>query len=158
PRFVLHSGDIGRIVIARKTEGPAKGKWLFTAETVERIEPMFLAVLGKPVDESLRGAMPPGHPPALRETPGIWLRLRMPQWARIAVGGLELYQWCGLVLALMLSWLVAKLLLTSLELVGISVLRRSGSALTGSYVMSKLRPLTWLVTCWLFFKFPVWLD
>jgi MscS family membrane protein len=158
PRYVLHSGDTGRIVIARKTDGPGKDKWLFTAETVERIEPMFLAVLGRPVDESLRGATTVVRQPTVWETPGIWLRLCIPEWARVAAGGLELYQWAGLVLTLVLSWVVAKLSLSSLEAVGVSVLKRSGSALTTPYVASKLRSLTWVGTCWLCFKFPVWLD
>src|SRR5207253_9635547 len=114
PRYVFHSGDTGRIVIARRSDGPAQGKWLFTAETVERIEPMFLAALGKPVDESLRGATATARQPTVWETPGIWLRLRVPDWAAVAVGGLALYQWAGLVLAFLLSWLAAKLSLSSL--------------------------------------------
>jgi MscS family membrane protein len=158
PRYVFHSGDTGRIVIARKTEGPGKGKWLFTAETVERIESMFLAVLGQPVDASLRSATANVRQPTLSETPGIWLRQRMPAWARTSAGRLEVYQWGGLVFALVLSWLAAKLSLSRLEAVAVWVLKRSGSALTSRFVAGKLRPLTWVATCWLFFKFPVWLD
>src|SRR5262249_38599854 len=41
PRYLYHNDAHGRIVIARKTEGPDKGKWLFTVDTVDRIEPMF---------------------------------------------------------------------------------------------------------------------
>jgi len=33
------------VVIARKTEDPGKGHWLFTPETVAQIEPMFRLVL-----------------------------------------------------------------------------------------------------------------
>jgi MscS family membrane protein len=156
PRYVFTSGDLGRIVLARKNEGPAKGKWLFTAETVERIEPMFLAVLGGAVEKSLPNATT--RQPTLWETPGVWLRLRMPDWARIPASGLELYQWAGLVLTMVLSWIVAKISLGSLEMVGVWVLKRSGSALTAPFVASRLRPLTWVGTCWLFFKFPAWLD
>jgi MscS family membrane protein len=158
PRYILHSGDTGRIVIARKTEGPAKGKWLFTEETVEQIEAMFLAVLGKPVIATHRSATAAQRQPTVWETPGIWLRLLIPDWARLSAGGLELYQWAGLVLIFVLSWVVAKLSLSSLEAVGVWVLKRSGSALTARYVAIKLRPLTWVATCWLFFKFPAWLD
>jgi MscS family membrane protein len=158
PRYILHSEDAGRIVIARKTEGPSKGKWLFTTETVERIEPMFLAVLGKPVDASHRGATAAEHEPTVWETPGIWLRLRVPSWARLFVGSVELYQWAGLVCIFLLSWVVAKLSLGGFEAVGVWVLKRSGSALTPRFVAAKLRPLIWVATCWLFFKFPTWLD
>jgi MscS family membrane protein len=156
PRYLFHNDDLGRIVIARKTDGTDKGKWLFTAETVERIEPMFLAALGRPVDASLRGANL--RQPTVWETPGIWLRLHMPDWAWTSAAGLELYQWTGLLLTLVLSWVVVKLSLGGLEAVGVWVLKRSGSALTAPYVAAKLRPLTWVGTCWLFFKFPAWLD
>jgi MscS family membrane protein len=158
PRYIFHNGDLGRIVLARKMEGPLKGKWLFTAETVEQIEPMFLSVLGKPPNESLRNTANAARQPTVWETPGIWLRLRVPVWAHLSTGGLELYQWAGLVLTLVLSWMVVKFSLSSLELVGVWVLKRSGSALTGRFVAAKLRPLTWVGTCWLFFKFPAWLD
>jgi MscS family membrane protein len=156
PRYIFTSGDLGRIVLARKMDGPSKGKWLFTAETVERIEPMFLAVLDKRVDKPQQGATT--RQPTLWETPGVWLRRRMPDWARMPADGLELYQWAGLVLTLVLSWIIVKISLSSLEMVGVWVLRRSGSTLTGRFVASRLRPLTWVGTCWLFFKFPAWLD
>src|SRR5207245_4102858 len=100
PRYVCSSGGIGRIVIARKNDGPNVGKWLFTAESVERIEPMFLAVMGKPVDESLRGATAVVRQPMAWDAPGIWLRLRISDWARVSAGSLELYQWTGLALTL----------------------------------------------------------
>ncbi|HLJ95511.1 MAG TPA: mechanosensitive ion channel domain-containing protein [Gemmataceae bacterium] len=158
PRYLFSSSALGRIVIARKNDGPNAGKWFFTAETVERIEPMFLAIMDKPVDESLRSATAMVRQVEVWDVPGVWLRLRMPEWARISAGSLELYQWIGLVLTLLLSWAVAKLSLNSLENVGVWVLRRSGSALTAPYVAGKLRPLTWVATCWLFFKFPAWLD
>lgn len=156
PRYVFSSNGVGRIVIAPKNDGPQRGKWFFTAESVERIEAMFLAAMGKPVDESLRDAAV--RQPTVWETPGIWLRLRIPDWARLSAGGLELYQWIGLALTLLLSWAIVKLSLGRLESVGVWVLRRSGSALTARYVASKLRSLTWVGTCWLFFKFPAWLD
>jgi MscS family membrane protein len=158
PRYVFYSDDTGRIVIARQTHGPQQGKWLFTAETVERIEPMFVAALGKPVDDSVGGGKGAIREPSVWETPGIWLRARLPNWARMPAGSLELYQWAGLFLTLVSSWVVAKLLLGALQSLGVWVLRRSGSALTTPFVSCKLRPLTWVATCWLFFKFPAWLD
>jgi MscS family membrane protein len=72
--------------------------------------------------------------------------------------GLALYQWIGLFLAIVLSWVVAKIWLVLVEAVIVWVLQRSGSALTAPFVASKLRPLTWVCACWLFFKVPAWLD
>jgi MscS family membrane protein len=76
PRYIFYRGDLGRIVIARQADGPRKGSWLFTPETVALVEPMFRAVAGRPVDEaSADGALPP---PSFWRTPGIWVRLRVP--------------------------------------------------------------------------------
>lgn len=158
PRYVFHNAETGRIVIARQTEGSAKGKWLFAQETVEQIEPMFLAVLGQPVDKSLCGSPAEKHCVTMWETPGIWVRLNVPAWVRRDVRGLELYQWIGLLLTLMVSWVVARLLMTVVKIIGCWVLRRSGCVVTGEFVKAKLRPLTWVGTCWMFFKLPALLD
>jgi MscS family membrane protein len=158
-RYVFHpSDDPRRIVIARKTDGPDKGKWLFTAETVEQIEPMFLAMLGRPVDESLRGTAAAERMPTLEETPGVWLRLHMPQTARRSVGGLEAYAWVGLGLLVFLSWSVGRLGLASVVTAVIWVLKWFSSALTTPFVRAKLRPLTWVGACWMFYHFVPWLD
>jgi MscS family membrane protein len=158
PRYLFQSGDLGRVVIARQTEGRHKGKWLFTAETVEQIEPMFLAAMGRPVDESLRGSTTAGREPTVGDMPGLWLRLRVPAWGRVPAGRLALYQWVGLFLTAILSWGVAKLLLIALRGIVVLTLKRSGSVLTAPFVAAKLRPLTWVCACWLFFKVPAWLD
>lgn len=158
PRYIFHSGDLGRIVIARKTDGPNKGRWMFTAETVERIEPMFLAALGRPVDESLRGTAYMARGEAIEETPGIWLRLHMPGWASRQARGLEIYQWVGLPLLVLLCWGTARLVLIVLSAVISRTLRQLGSALTASFVASKLWPLTGVVAASLFFRLLIWLD
>lgn len=157
PRYVCSASGLGRIVIARQSDGPDKGKWLFTAETVERIEPMFLASLDRPVDPALveDGML---REATLQETPGVWVRVHMPPVLRTRAGGLELYQWLGLGLTVVASWAVAWVWLIVVNLVVVWTLRRSGSALTAPFVAHKLRPLTWVCACWLFFKLPAWLD
>lgn len=157
PRYVFHNGDLGRIVVARKADGAAKGKWLFSADTIEQIEPMFVAALGRPVDESLRGSFALREPDPW-ETPGIWLRLQLPPWAKAPVGSLELYQWAGLVLSLLVSRVAARLLMRVIEALAVWLLKRSGSVLTAAFVAAKARPLTWTCTGWLFFKLPALLD
>jgi MscS family membrane protein len=158
PRYVFSSSELARIVIARKTDGPSKGKWLFTEETVEQIEPMFLAVIGQPIDESLRSATFHMRKPTAWQTPGIWLRLHLPPWARVSAGRLELYQWIGLGVTLLVSWITALVGLTGLRGGMCWLLRKSGSVLSVKFVACRLRPLTFVATCWLFFKLPEWLD
>jgi MscS family membrane protein len=159
PRFVLYRGDLGRIALDRETKEPGKGQWLFTADTVERIDLMFRAVLGQPVDESqqdLPGAL---IEPTFWETPGIWLRLNTPAWLQARAGFLELYQWLGLVVAVLVSWAGGRTLMTGiLSRLVAWLLHRSGSALSTSFVISCLKPLTWLAGFWIFFELLTWLD
>lgn len=158
PRYIFHNGELGRIVIARKTDGPNKGKWLFTAEAVARIEPMFLAALGRPVDEALRGSPFIAQEPSIEEAPGIWLRLHVPPWAHQRVGALELYQWFGLPLILFLGWAGARIVLLFLSALIAGTLRQFGSALTGKFIACKIRPLSWVAASWGFFHLLIWLD
>jgi MscS family membrane protein len=155
PRYIFHNGEYGQIVIARKTSGPDKGKWLFTAGTVRQIENMFRIAWGRPIDASLAQEAYADQLPSLRELPGLWLRFHLPTplpaWAKMTVRGLELYQAAGLVLTFVLSWLVARLGLTLIQVLTVWLLRRSGSVLTSPFVAGKLRPLTWVCGAWLFF-------
>jgi MscS family membrane protein len=156
PRYVFYRGDLGRIVIARKADGARKGSWLFTPETVALIEPMFRGVLDQPVSEAAAdGALPP---PTFWRTPGLWVRLRVPDALRAVFWRLQLYQWIGLALAIVLSCLASRLLLAQLHRLFALILRKCGSALTKPFVAAKLRPLTWLAAWWLLFEVLALLD
>lgn len=145
PRYVVHRTELGRIILARRTEDPGKGTWLFAPATVARIEPMFRALLNTPETDPERR----GEAPRFAEAPGIWLRLRLPGWAERRIGHLELYQWLGLTLACLLSWSIAYLFLSRVHRVVGWALQKSGSSLSTKFVSEKLRPLTWLAAVFL---------
>jgi MscS family membrane protein len=155
-RYVFYRGDLGRIVIARKADGPRQGNWLFTPETVALIEPMFRGVLNQPVNEaSADSALPP---PSFWHTPGLWIRFRVPDSLRMIVWRLQLYQWLGLGLAVLASMLVARLCLGQFQFFFAFILRKCGSALSRQFVAAKLRPLTWVAAWWLLFQVLELLD
>ncbi len=156
PRYVFYRGELGRIVIAREGDGPRKGCWRFTPETVVLIEPMFRAVLHLPVNEaSVEGALPA---PTFARAPGLWVRFLVPAALRPGFWGLQLYQWLGLIVALLMSALVSRLLLAQVHRLFALVLRKSGSVLTETFVAAKLRPLTWVMAWWLLFHALALLD
>ncbi len=156
-RYIFYRGDLGRIVLSRKDEGRRKGSWLFTAETVRRIEPMFRAAFNTPPARGLDG-IDKITSPTLAESPGIWLRTRLPAWVQRRVWRLEVYQWLGLALAALSGWLVSRLILGPLYRLTSWRLRCSGSCLTLAYVFQKMRPLTWVVAWWLFFRLFAFMD
>ncbi len=71
---------------------------------------------------------------------------------------LGLYQWVGLVLAVLSGWAVSRLVLSRLYALAGWQLKRGGSTLTTRYICQKMRPLTWLAAWWLFFQLLAFLD
>src|SRR5262249_10395605 len=136
----------------------AEGAWQFTAETVQKVESMFRALLGKPPAEAGQEGTPALGGPRFWEAPGVWLRLRLPQWLQLRAGPLDLYQWPGLPLAGLASWLAAWGPLAVVCRVAAWLLRRSNSALSADFVCRALRPLRCLAAAWTFFLLLEWLD
>jgi MscS family membrane protein len=156
-RYVFYRGDLGRIVLARKMNGTKNLGWLFTAETVARIEPMFRSMLDAPVARSLRGIDEIVRP-TVREAPGIWLRAHLPHWLQARLGRLDLYQWAGIVLAAACAWFVARIVLARVYHLVSWRLKKSGSALRTKYICRKMLPLTFVAAWWLFFRMLSLLD
>jgi MscS family membrane protein len=158
PRHVLYRGELGRIVLDRRPEDPGKGQWQFTPETVQQIEAMFRAVMGRPPDASAVSDAAVAAVPYFWENPAIWLRLHLPSWAQVRAGALDLYQWLGLALAALASWLCARATTAAVSRVVAWLLHRSGSALSGGFVAVALRPLIWVAAVWAFFLLLQVLD
>jgi MscS family membrane protein len=157
PHYVLYRGELGRIVLDRKPDDPDKGHWLFTPESVGNIESMFLSLRGQPL-EGQDDAAEALAAPRFWDTPGVWLRLRLPAWSQTKVGPLDLYQWLGLLLAMAASWAGARVTMTCVTHLTAWLLRRFGSTLSGGFVASTLRPLTVLTAVWTLFLLLQGLD
>lgn len=158
PRYALYRGEIGRVVLNKRSTDPRKGQWVFTPETIKRIEPMFRQVMRRPIDSSLRDANILAKGPGFWEVPGLWLRLRLPDWMQRPLGPLDRYQWVGLAIALIVSGVAASLLLGRFHGIVGFILRQSGSVLTTKFVGKKLQPLTWVAWVWLLFQLLCVLD
>jgi MscS family membrane protein len=157
-RFIAYRGEFGRIVLARKTDEPGKGTWLFTPDTVKQIDPIFRAVMRHSVEESLQGEKGVLREASFMKAPGVWLRLNLPDFLQVRAGWLEIYQWIGLaataVACGVAAWLVMKLLHRAVG----AMLSWGGSNLTMAFVASKFLPFTWLAAVGLFFQGCVMLD
>jgi MscS family membrane protein len=158
PPFTLYRGELGRISLKRRAEEGEKGIWQFTAETVQRIEPMFRTLLAQPQIDALQEAPEATVAAHFWDTPGPWLRLQIPSWLGLGCGPLDLYQWLGLVLAGLASWGGAWLAMRGIIRALTWLLRRSGSELSNSFVAASLRPFTWLTAIWIFFLLLAALD
>ncbi|HEY7328171.1 MAG TPA: mechanosensitive ion channel domain-containing protein [Gemmataceae bacterium] len=151
PRYVVYRGELGRIILDRKTDEPNKGQWLFTPETVQNIESMFRAVLGQTPGDGTEEHLESLAAPHCSETPGIWLRCRLPAWAQKSLGPLELYQWLGLAVAVAASWLAARATMAGVTRLVAWLLHHFGSTVSSSFIIKTLRPFTVVTAVWLFF-------
>jgi MscS family membrane protein len=158
PRYIVYRGELGRIILDRRAKGPGQGTWQFTPETVQNIEAMFRGLLGNPPPEPAAEGTPAPEEPRFCEAPGVWLRLQLPQWSQLTLGPLDLYQWPGLPLAVLASWLAAWGTLAVACRVAAWLVRRGNSALTTAFVRSALKPLRCLVAAWTFFLLLAGLD
>ena len=82
----------------------------------------------------------------------------MPDALHTVLWGLQLYQWLGLALSVLLSILVSRLVLAQMQRFFAVVLRKSGSVLTKQFVAAKLRPLTVVAIWWMLFHCVALLD
>jgi len=96
------------IAIARVEEGPEEGAYLFTPATVARVVGYYEKVRGLPY----RAGATEGFYEFIISAPGLlpprwfeWIE-RLPDWAKALFWGQAVWQWTGLMLALLLAALV----------------------------------------------------
>ncbi len=147
--YIHYRGDLGRITIGQRastsTEEPVV--WQFTPETITHIEPMFRECMHRPVPAS--EAAQSATVMSWWEQPGLWLRLRMPDWSLRRFAGLDLYQYLGLPLIVLVSLVLSRVAVRLSDLVVSWVLRLAGvKGLSRSFVSDRMRPLTWVVAIW----------
>jgi MscS family membrane protein len=142
PRYVYYRGPLGQISLEAASAGLRKGDWLFTAETVSQIEPMFLAALKEmPASSTVRiGSLKDSITYA---SLGVLIRQHVPSWLQLPILGLGSYQWFGLSLLVLIAGGVAWLVFRLVDLVVRRFLRRARFSLSDHFVRIKLKPMAW---------------
>jgi MscS family membrane protein len=148
PRYYYHRGPLGRIDLVRQDEGPRRGDWQFSRETVARVEVMFRAAVDRPVAAVLARAKGAHAVPSPRLTPSLWLRSRLPGWLRRPALGLDFYQWIGLVVALAGCAAASWLGLRVAGRLARRLLRHCRIEVDRSFAAAKLRPLALQLGLW----------
>jgi MscS family membrane protein len=137
----------GRIEIDRKRASDREGEWLFTAATVHGIEPLYEAFEHKPILEELQDARV-----SFWTLPALYVReYVVPPALKRPVWGLQVWQWTGLVLAVLLAVLLRELCSYFLPRAARRLLRTEGVEMVPRAIQAALRPtatLTFIATLW----------
>ena len=99
PPYAWHVSEHGRIELARQESGDRKGQWLFTRATINSIDPLFKFFQDKP---RVRG----GEAPSFWKNPRLWLLEKLPSRLKQELWGVQLWQWLGLIILILLGYLV----------------------------------------------------
>jgi MscS family membrane protein len=153
----------GRITAERQSSGKRKGQWLFNRATVQSVERLYDEFESKPLVPELAAIGGTASGPTFRHTPGLWIRLRLPDWLRSRIGAsrawsLSVYQLVGMILLVLLILplyhLVARLFTRLLRF----LMSRRGCAAEDRELPSSLRPIGWLAVAWMLVKGVMLLD
>ncbi|MFO0959272.1 MAG: mechanosensitive ion channel [Isosphaeraceae bacterium] len=147
--YVWLSETAGVIELAREFDGPRKGEWLFSAETVASIDRLFDESEERPFDAALLGLSSyriEADPMGATE---LWLRAKLPPSMRrhiLALRALnfEVYQMPAAILGVAAAWLMG---LGARRVLGrlISLwMRRKGIALVREAIDARIRPIGFL--------------
>ncbi|MGD8452122.1 MAG: mechanosensitive ion channel family protein [Phycisphaerae bacterium] len=167
----------GRIQLGKEQTGPRQGEWLFTSQTVRDVEQLYESVESQPIHESWRtgkgGLLPFVHFPALYvrerinelindriietvdpatgETVRVKQPGRLPHWLGNQFYTLQVWQWLGIAIALLVGPLVRWLSQILLPRLSRWLLRVEGAELLPSVVRSAFAPtstLAMVATWW----------
>jgi len=136
--YTWYLDEHGSIKLARQQEGEWKGRWLFTAATVKSIEPLFKAFEDRPRVEGLESV-------SFRTSPRRWLLERIPSAWKGEVFSVQLWQWGGMVVLLVLGWVANRVAFFIFCAVARPLGRSKHIELPETCIASSMRPLGMLV-------------
>jgi MscS family membrane protein len=143
--YVVLSLPEGTIEIVRIPSGERKGEWVFSRDTVNSIEKLFVAFEDKPYREEIVAMGETNHLPPLWSQPELWFRSHLPAWARASVLrlgrlNLEVYELAGYVVVPALAYGLYRLALWLLTVLLHRALTRRGWDLSRHAIAKRLRP------------------
>ena len=148
--FTVASTGAGEIVLRCRTGRGNERLWQFSSETIELMPRIFRSVMVlPPMAGSLM--MQEGGPivnAVQWRAPEIAVWLEMPMWLKHHIGGFEMYQWIGLAMIAMVSWVVSQIVGIPLRKILHRIAGRSGMGNDNLWQMpihKSARAASWMV-------------
>jgi MscS family membrane protein len=144
----------GRITTERQVSGKRKGQWLFNRATVRSLDALYQEFESKPLVAELTAIGRTAEGPKFRLTPGVWIHHRIPSLLRSRIGmsgpwSLEAYQLIGIFALLILAVPAYRLATRPVTFLLRSLMARRDVPFEDREIPSRVRPIGWLVVCWM---------
>jgi MscS family membrane protein len=142
--YVLLSSPYGAIELVRIPSGPRKGEWVFSRDTVNSIDKLYVAVEDRPYDDAIVASGGNYLPNPWVDTE-MWLRSQLPGWLRATVYSgrrfsLQVYELLGYILIPALAYGIYRLTTWLLAALVHGALTRRGWHLPRETIVQRLRP------------------
>lgn len=135
-RYTLFAQRVGQIAIGPVFDDAGRVEWLFTADTVSDIEPLYEEFQRRPIHEGWRDTRL-----SFYALPELYIReYVIPQSLKGDLLGLKIWQWVGIPLVLVLGWFAYLLTWIVLPLVARLCLRQPGQMYLPGTFRAELRP------------------
>ena len=132
-------------------ERAGDGRWLFSTKTLDHLQEMCRAVAESPPK------VPHAPVLSLREMPELWLFLKLPPQAQRSIGGLEIWQWLGLLLVLLAGVFCDRVARSVLRRVSRWIIHRIKGRANVKLEQSALRPIGIVILGYVWLEFFQWL-
>jgi MscS family membrane protein len=148
--YVWLSSPQGVIELVRIPSGNRKGEWVFSRDTVNSIDKLFVVAEDLPYEETIVASGTQAYLPSPWTETELWLRRLLPGWLRATVFAtprfsLQVYELLGYVLIPALAYGLYRLTAWLLAALLHGILARRGLALPRETVARRLRPACLLV-------------
>ena len=154
--FRTSTGDM--IQVGKRDNDPHKDRWLFTPETLKSIEDLFPAAINEPPVPEVADSFWFREGPEFWECPSVWMHLRIPPGLRKKHLGLHDWQWLGLGLGLVVSWLVGLVVSVAVRLTIRPFFLGAQGPGAETMLAVRTRPIQWLAAYGLMLLFMDSLD
>lgn len=139
----------GRITAERQASGKRKGQWLFNRATVRSVDRLYDEFESKPLVPELAASGLTTGGSTFRQTPGLWIRHRLPHWLRTRIGAsktwpLAAYQLVGMLLLVLLFVPVYRLVVWPFTVLLRSMMSWREVSTDDRELRSWVRPIGWL--------------
>ncbi len=111
------------------------GRWLFSQKTLAELQEMCRAVANVPAK------VPYAPDITFRETPELWVFLKLPSQLQGKIGALSIWQWCGLIAVAIITWILQKTVRIILRRISHAIIRRLKGRDVAELEEGALRPI-----------------